>query len=210
MQYTVVAGDCLSSIAYRNGFKWQTLWDDPQNADLRERRQDPNILYVGDVVYIPDPVPRVETRPTDATHRFQITMQLAKVRLRLLSAGEPRAGEDWVFSVDGRVVHHGTIDDDGYLEFSVPPDAPGGKLLVGDPEVGEAYDIQLGYLDPIDTIEGIQERLTNLGFVVGGIDGILGKQTRRAVSQFQSEQGLDVDGDPGPQTKARLLRVHGS
>ncbi len=210
MQYVVVQGDCLSSIAYRFGFKWQQLWDDAQNGDLRKRRKDPNILYVGDVVYIPEVTPREETRPTNATHRFQITMELAKVRMRLMYASEPRAGEIWEFLVDGKSVHHGTIDDDGFLEFTIPPDAPGGLLRVGDPEEAEEYQVNLGHLDPIDTIEGIQERLINLGFIVGKVDGVIGDLTRGAISLFQMQKNLDIDGIAGPVTKARLLKVHGS
>jgi N-acetylmuramoyl-L-alanine amidase len=210
MQYVVVQGDCLSSIAYRFGFKWQQLWDDPQNARLRELRQDPNILYVGDIVYIPEVTPRVETRPTNQTHRFQIMTELAKVRLRLMYASEPRAGEIWEFLVGGRSVHYGTIDDQGFLEFTIPPNAEGGILRVGDAEEAEEYQIQLGHLDPIDTIEGIQERLLNLGFIVGAIDGVIGDVTTAAISLFQWQQKLDVDGIAGPITKARLVKVHGS
>jgi peptidoglycan hydrolase-like protein with peptidoglycan-binding domain len=39
------------------------------------------------------------------------------------------------------------------------------------------------------------------------VDGILGNQTRRAVSTFQQRAKLVVDGIPGPQTEAALVRA---
>ena len=53
--YTVKQGDHLSSIA--NAFKfstYQTIWDHPHNAALKAQRVNPNVLYPGDVLYIPD------------------------------------------------------------------------------------------------------------------------------------------------------------
>lgn len=39
------------------------------------------------------------------------------------------------------------------------------------------------------------------------VDGIFGDKTRAAVAQFQTEQGLQVDGIPGPITRARLQEI---
>ena len=51
----------------------------------------------------------------------------------------------------------------------------------------------------------IQSLLTYLGYDPGGVDGILGKNTRAAVLAFQTQEGLAVDGSPGPITQAALL-----
>ncbi len=42
--------------------------------------------------------------------------------------------------------------------------------------------------------EELQRRLTALGYETGGVDGIAGPDTRRAVRAFQSARGLTPDG----------------
>jgi lipoprotein-anchoring transpeptidase ErfK/SrfK len=49
-----------------------------------------------------------------------------------------------------------------------------------------------------------QERLIELGYLVGAADGALGQQTSSALMAFQAVQGLSVDGVLGPQSLAAL------
>lgn len=51
----------------------------------------------------------------------------------------------------------------------------------------------------------IQALLTYLGYDPGEVDGLPGKNTRRAVLAFQAAEGLAQDGSPGPMTQAALL-----
>lgn len=51
----------------------------------------------------------------------------------------------------------------------------------------------------------IQALLTYLGYDPGEVDGLPGKNTRRAVLAFQAAEGLAQDGSPGPLTQERLL-----
>ena len=51
----------------------------------------------------------------------------------------------------------------------------------------------------------IQALLVYLGYDPGEVDGLPGKNTRRAVLEFQSAEGLETDGSPGPLTQAALL-----
>ena len=51
--YTVQSSDCMSSIAYENGFFWKTLWNLPDNTALKAQRKNPNVLMTGDIVHIP-------------------------------------------------------------------------------------------------------------------------------------------------------------
>ncbi len=50
----------------------------------------------------------------------------------------------------------------------------------------------------------IQQKLKELGFYKGKIDGIYGLQTERAVINFQRSRGLRIDGIAGPQTLKAL------
>ena len=51
----------------------------------------------------------------------------------------------------------------------------------------------------------IQALLVYLGYDPGEVDGLPGKNTRRAVLAFQAQEGLAQDGSPGPLTQAALL-----
>ncbi|MGC9973362.1 MAG: LysM domain-containing protein [Bryobacteraceae bacterium] len=46
--HVVKQGDCMSSIADQYGFFWETLWNHERNAQLKERRKNPNVLMAGD------------------------------------------------------------------------------------------------------------------------------------------------------------------
>ena len=55
------------------------------------------------------------------------------------------------------------------------------------------------------SVRDIQTALSNKGFDPGGIDGIWGRNTIKAVRAFQSANGLTVDGVVGPNTMAKLF-----
>lgn len=62
----------------------------------------------------------------------------------------------------------------------------------------------LGWKGP--GIMDVQKALTVLGYNLGppGIDGIRGNYTIAAVKKYQQDRGIQVDGDPGPETAAAL------
>ena len=55
-----------------------------------------------------------------------------------------------------------------------------------------------------DQVKKLQQRLAELGFYTGKVDGDYGKGTKQAVTVFQSQHGLDADGIAGEKT-LRLL-----
>lgn len=57
-------------------------------------------------------------------------------------------------------------------------------------------------------IKDLQRKLTDLGYNVGGVDGIFGEKTRQAVEKFQENYNLSVDCQVGPKTWAKLNEVH--
>jgi peptidoglycan hydrolase-like protein with peptidoglycan-binding domain len=56
------------------------------------------------------------------------------------------------------------------------------------------------------TTKEIQEALKNAGFYSGKVDGVKGKQTRKAVKGFQRANGLTPDGKVGSKTWELLSR----
>ena len=53
--HVVAQGEYLSLIAARFGFRDpRVIWNHPDNAALRERRKNPNVLFPGDVLTIPE------------------------------------------------------------------------------------------------------------------------------------------------------------
>ncbi|WP_019171480.1 lytic murein transglycosylase [Pseudaminobacter salicylatoxidans] len=55
-----------------------------------------------------------------------------------------------------------------------------------------------------DAMKQLQQKLHDKGYDVGGIDGVLGTNTREAIRQEQIRLGLPVDGWPTPELLAKL------
>jgi hypothetical protein len=88
VDYRARTGDCISSVAATFGVAWATIWDHPNNADLKKKRKDPNILKEGDVVHVPDRRQKEVAAATGQVHSFVLKRAKAKVRLRVVE--EPR------------------------------------------------------------------------------------------------------------------------
>lgn len=206
--YTVQQGDCLASIAGEHGGFWKTIWNDPSNAKLRETRKDPNQLVPGDVVQIPEPREKQETRAAEAAHRFRRKGVPSKVRIRVLREGEPRKNQPFRVDIDGCLTS-GTTDADGLVEVPIPGDARKGTLFVGTEPDEDVYELRLGHLEPISEVKGVKQRLDNLGYPVGEIDGEAGETLALAVKKFQSDQGLEASGKLDDATRQKIESVYG-
>ena len=207
MSTTIVSlGDSIPSLAKDNGFFPDTLWNHPSNAGLRTKRKSQNQLYPGDEVFIPELRKRTETRATDASYKFKRKGVPAKFVLYVRKLGQPRKGESYVLIIDG-TSYKGTLDGDGKLEQFVAPNAKGGQLILSGGK--EIIPINLGYLNPIDELSGVQQRLNNLKFFCGNEDGTLDDQTIAAITTFQLKNGLPTTGGQiDGATKAKLLELH--
>ena len=204
--YTVQQGDCLTSIAKQEGIKLEKIWNHSQNAALKQKRKDPNILLPGDRLFIPDRQLRDSDCSTDQRHTFQVEGMQANFRFRLLRNDKPRADINYTLILGGQQLS-GTTDHDGWIVQKIPPDAAE-ALLVLAPD--EQYTINLGCLDPFDELSGIQNRLRNLGFYGGAADGQVSEELTAALRMFQKSVGLEETGDPDPQTRDQLKLEHGS
>lgn len=204
--YSVRQGDGLARIAYQYGFFWETLWNHPSNAKLKTSRKEPEFLLPGDVLYIPDKRLANVSAPVDQQHRFRVKTTPARFNLQLLDEDNPRAGVPFVLEVDD-LKFPGTTDGEGWIRVAIPPDAMRGRLRVGT-DLAEEYELDFGYIDPVDTITGLQSRLLNLGIYDGAVDGEMTDETLEALRRFQKDNGLPITGQLDDSTRAMLRTAY--
>jgi hypothetical protein len=205
--YSVQQGDCISSIAFQFGLHPDTLWKHPQNADLKTRRRDPNVLFPGDTVFVPDKTLRQEDAGTDQKHSYVLKGVPLKLKVRFLRNGKPLANQKYTLAIDG-VVSNGTTDGDGNLECPLSPKAQSGTVTF--PDLDEQHALNLGHLDPVDEVSGVQARLSNLGFMGGEPSGQLDDATRNAIAAFQTSRNVPSTGELDQPTKDALKSCFGS
>jgi lipoprotein-anchoring transpeptidase ErfK/SrfK len=89
---------------------------------------------------------------------------------------------------------------------TVPPTSapPTSAPPTSTPPAPEAADAVLRLESAGPAVQELQQRLFDLGFWLGEIDGHYGQLTRQAVMAFQKAEGLDRDGVAGPKTRERL------
>jgi hypothetical protein len=197
-------------IAEANGFLWETIWNHEDNAQLKERRKDPNVLFPGDIVVVPDLTPRIESAPTEKRTTFIKKANLVQVRLRLLDLKRyPRTNIEYTATVDN-VISSGRSDGDGYITITAPPNASELKLKVTEGTKTDEYTLPLGSIDPIEELSGVQQRLTNLGYSCASEQETLGELTKASIRSFQKEMHLRVSGELDDATRQKLKEIHGS
>jgi len=202
--HTVATGEGLSSIAEQYGFFLETLWDDPKNAALKEERRNPNALEPGDIVHIPDPRPKEAEGATGANHQFVRKGVPAKFHLKVVVGQSARANQPYELEVDGKVLK-GTTNDQGLLSESIPPSAAKGLLTIGPDNL--QIEIDFGQLGPIAELRGVQQRLSNLGFLCE-TDGEPDESTEAAIKAFQAKFDLEPTGELDDDTRYAIEAAH--
>ncbi len=202
IQHTVQQGECLLQIADSYGFLWMTLWDHPDNSELKALRGDPNVLMEGDIVVVPDPELRTVDAAVEKRHRFRRKGVPGKIKIRFTVDGEPRANVNYVLEIDGTSTS-GTTDSDGYVEMDIPAAAREGSITLDQDGHKETYQLQLGHLDPLDTDEGCLQRLGQLAYVVDEQDPSV------AIKAFQQDHELELTGELDQALRDKLKEVFG-
>ncbi len=201
--------DCLISISEKVGHHWETIWNHPENSQLRSDGRDPLVLKKGDALTIPPLTEKTEIISSEKTHRFIRKGTPALVRIQVMHDNISLSNLPWSARIDNRV-HTGRTDADGIIEIPIGNQAKSCHLEVGEDSDKVVYELHLGRLDPSSAVTGAQSRLNNLGFPAGKADGILGPNTRRALLEFQRAHGLEESGELDEATSAKLLEAHRS
>jgi hypothetical protein len=211
--HVVAQGEYLSMIAAEYGFRDYTIiWDHPNNAQLKEQRKNPNVLFPGDNLFIPDKEEKEETGVTSKRHTFQVKQEKLKLRIVLEDIYEkPITNAPCVLFVEEQRFQV-TTDGKGKIEQEIPLNAQKGLLVITSdqtPFENDLLPLKIGHLDPVDNISGQRARLNNLGYFAGDSDDPKDPAFLSAAEEFQCDHGLTVDGEVGPQTQAKLKQVHG-
>jgi Putative peptidoglycan binding domain len=197
-------GESTSSLAKKNGFFWKTIWDHGENAELKAKRKDPNVLFAEDEIFIPEKELKDIGKPTDQTHKFKRKGEPCKLKVQLLKAGQPRKNEKYTLNLDGKLIE-GSTDGEGKLEHFIPGESQSAALLLRGGQ--EIIPLRLGDLDPVDLATGVQQRLNNLGFDCGSEDGEVGDVTKEAIKKFQAANDLNVTGEADDAMKNKLKEL---
>jgi N-acetylmuramoyl-L-alanine amidase len=210
--YTIRQGDTLARIAAAHQLaSWKKIYQHPNNADFRQKRPNPDLIYPGDLIYVPDREDRHESGDTDRRHSY--VYKKPKQVLRIAAEdmdGKRLRDQRYQLWIDGEL-SMGTTDGDGAIEKEISVLSAQGKLRIGDYQ----WELDIGHLNPMDEntpdqgLSGAQGRLLNLGYPVGPVDGIYGPKTQTALRYFQADEHLPETGQLDSATRAKLIAVHG-
>lgn len=207
--YVVRTGDHLSRIAFEQGLDADTIWNDPKNAELKKLRGNPNILLTGDILYLPDPLPKKWLPVTvGSTNKFVATPPTTTLSVTITLAGKPLANE--------KCLVHGlspsqpmATDGDGKLSLRLGLSVR--SVTVEFPRIPLVRTLRIGHLDPVTEPTGIRQRLAHLGYMAprtnaGELDSAA---IGSALRSFQTENQLPATGTADDATRSALERAHG-
>lgn len=211
--WTVEPGDTVDGIADRVGLFWETIWNDSQNADLKEERDHRNVLMPGDEVYVPALRDKSETRETDLIHSFKRKGVPIRIVYQVRSPeGEPFADKDYVMRV-GKRRYEGKTDAEGKVDKFISPSAKSGKITVTLDEPGYPetliIPLKVGSLAPVDTVLGMQQRLNLLNYGAGEETGEMTPESEDALRLFLEDHDLSSEGGYSDDAQSKLLDEFG-
>ncbi len=229
VEHVVQQGEHLAQIAQAHGFsQWEAVWNAPENKALRDERKNPNVLFPGDRLFIPDRQTREEAGATGQRHRFERKGQALRLRVALHGLrNQPLSGHEGTLSIESESADF-TTGSDGIIEREISTGAQTGVLIDrgAPPEPDQlrlerTIELRIGVLDPVAEVSGQIARLDNLGYDASELPDrafTAAEATeieksirfRSAVEEFQCDFKLVVDGKCGKNTQAKLVEVHGS
>ncbi|MBU2894053.1 peptidoglycan-binding protein [Colwellia sp. D2M02] len=214
-QHTVAQGETLLRIARQYGYKTSTaLYNHPSNAEFKALRPDPNLIFPGDIITIPAKKEKFMPLRASSINTFVVQNEKEYFRLKVFyEDGRDITGKRIVLNIGSQTIDT-VLPTDGLVEVELNEnDTLTAQidlyLKEGETTPSKSFTAQVGELDPVDTLSGVQARCNLLGFDCGKVDGINGAKTKAGVKGFQFVHGLEVDAIAGKKTKAKLKQVYG-
>ncbi len=206
----------IPTIALLHGINdWSTIWEHPENAELRRTRTNPLLLASGDHVFVPEDEPdfvagsgrHVEFRPAPPLSELRMIMLVLQD-----SRGNPFAKKRFQLRYgDGTM--EGLTSERGEVNCFVPYTQNAPTLTVfprdGNEQLRLVWPLQLGWLEPVETTIGLKGRLRNLGYTINALDESTGEDFEFAVRLFRLQHELPDSGVIDDQLRRRLVEAHG-
>ncbi|MGB8929756.1 MAG: hypothetical protein WCC48_00750 [Anaeromyxobacteraceae bacterium] len=210
-RHVVKQGECFASIAARYGFAdAKTVYEDPQNAELRQRRPESGVLAPGDEVFIPERKAKEVSVKVGEVGRLVVQVPERSLHLTMLDGeDQPIADTPFVLEGDG-VTCVGTTDGSGALDVVVPATMRRAALDVG----GLCWAMEIAALDPVDGTTdggraGVCGRLTNLGYDAGEVSSQGDDWLRASLRAFEADHNVDRSSFDDSPTVRKLREIHG-
>jgi hypothetical protein len=206
-------------------FDADTVWNDPANDDLRKLRPESNILFPGDLPHVPDQdlPPVTHALTIGSTNTFTVpdapTMTLTH---KFVGADAPTYASK-AFTVQELPALTGlTTSGDGVATITVPVNLPSATVMFTDSD--ETCVLDLGDMDPINTLYGLYKRLVNLGAISAFSEfdtdtslnnlrllraGLLALKAAQGSPDDDDSAGLGDDGVLDDDTATLLRNAHG-
>lgn len=195
--HVVEPGEHLSSIAARFGFRsFRTIFEHPDNAELKKKRSNPNVLQPGDAIVIPDIAPKEEPAATGRVNPFVAAGNVVGLNVRVEKIGGVAMADRQTTAAmaerDGTGValdppQHGQTDAKGKVAIVISAVTAEGELTLTAKEKLDLSDTRfrmiVGGLNPAmddstgdvpldpktgkPDLSGVRARLTNLGYFAG-------------------------------------------
>jgi hypothetical protein len=195
------------------GTEWKKIYNGGDNADFRKACPDPDLLIPGEKCVLPEKKKKEESKPGNAKASFKLKGDKAQLNVVVIRPdGQPLKSVDYKLTLhgsgaDGTVIAKKT-DGSGAVKCDIPVDTDSATLDIE----GQELELKIGWLEPVETVKGVQARLRNLNYAIADVDGNAGPETptAAAVAAFQKEHSLsDPEGEIGPQMQKKLKDIHG-
>jgi hypothetical protein len=211
-QYQVKAGDHLTAIAERLGFRdTQTILSQAANNSL-SGRPHPEMLNPGETLSLPDLKPLTFSLATGKRHRLTIPRPKAKLCVAFVTfQGKATTASDAEVTPDGRPAQKLGLDS-GKLETKIPPACGQAVVTIASGDDGKPdleWHLRLGHLPRSEGDEGAFARLRNLGYYRVVPKDADARERRAALEEFQLDQGLTLTGELDDATRAKIEEVYG-
>lgn len=207
--HTASGDEDIPEIASKKGFRNPSfVFDAPDNEQLRTDRPNLNQLAKDDAIKIPSKEALPMRLDSGQLHPLTLASRpVEKLRIQLEVEGPFR----YELRV-GSSTFTGSGEGSTLLEHEVSVQSKTGKLTI---KLGERapftelkWDLKLAALEPVVTDKGLQARLMNLWFDPQGVDGQIGKNTKAAITAFQTFAGLEPTGEADDTTRQELEKRH--
>ena len=221
--YVIRQGDYVAKLAHRHGFDAAEVWQLPKNETLRRKRGSPDILYPGDILYIPERDQPGQSVRAGGEQRYRARVPSTTVSLQLLDDGQPIADQECeVVGVAAAVAGQPVVvktDGDGRIELDVPVIVDEFEVYV--PSLHTTYAVRVGHMDPTAEMLGVVKRLRNLGYLDDDDDDgdepdeegdfpDEDEDVAAAIAAFQHDRGMIITSVADGALLAALKKAHRS